>query len=307
MVCPPHPLSGMILTVMREADFSNLLLKYSLHQEIDDKKRGYTSIHCDYEEGKWNYQQFMTWIKQHIAEYALSPQEIREVRKNPTQFFEAVERASRMVYGSKAKTKKRGEIGEIILHGLIYDIYKTRPVISKIYLKTARNDTVKGFDCVHSLANEDVLESLWLGEAKFYKRIDSAITEAVESVKTLIDKTQLRNEFMVITNTIGNDQDPVIQQVKKLLHPSTSLDDIKPKICVPVLLTYESPVVNGATSIDQTFLDSLDKEVQAHLEKFMQASSGIDLDIHVFVFSLHQKQDLINEFDRQLKAHQVEA
>lgn len=297
--------SGMIVNSMRAADFSNLLLKYSLHQEIDEAKRGYTSIHCDYQEGQWNYEQFMSWIKKHIPEYALSPQEISAIKANPTQFFEAVERASRMVYGSKAKTKRRGEIGEIILHGLIYDIYGTRPVISKVFLKTARNDTVKGFDCVHSLANEDTLESLWLGEAKFYKDVGSAISEAIDSIKTLTANMQLRNEFMVITNTIGHDQDPIVKQVKALLHESVSLDQIKPKICVPVLITYESPTVQGSTTISEEFIEALNKEVKAHIDKFIEASNGLDVDIHVFMFSLNQKQALVDEFDRQLKAHQV--
>jgi len=289
---------------MSHADFSNLYLKYSLHQEHDVSGRGHTSLHCSYQEGEWHYDQFMEWIKRHIIEYALSPREVRGIHS--TQYFDAVERASRMVYGAKAKTKRRGEIGELILHGLIYDIYGTRPVVSKVFMKTARNDTVKGFDCVHALSSNDTLESLWLGEAKFYKNINNAISEAIESIKTLAANEQLLNEFMVVNNMIGDDEDPIAQQVKKLLSRSSSFDDIKPKICVPVLLTYESPVVANHKAISNEFITQLDTEVQSHIDKFTKASKGIDLSIHVFVFSLDQKKKLIEKFDTQLKGHQAE-
>ena len=289
---------------MPGADFTSFYLKYSLHEEKAETRRGHTAIHCDYQRGEWNIEQFMEWIKRHIIGYALSPKEIRSLE--PTQYVSAVERASRLIYGKEAKTEKRGEIGELILHGLIYDIYHTEPVISKIYMKTSRSDTVKGFDCVHALADGDELDSLWLGEAKFYKDMSGAIREAVDSIRTLSEDIALRNEFMIISNGIGDDEDPMAVKVKNLLKRSTSLDEITPKICVPVLLTYDSKVVSQHTSLSEEFVENLNAEVNAHLDSFKGAVTDIDLDIHVFIFSLADKAKLLEEFDKQLKGHQAE-
>lgn len=288
---------------MRQADFTNFHLKYSLHKEVDSDRRGHTSIHCDYESGKWFYDQLIQWMKKHIPGYALSPKELKNIR--PEQIIELTERATKLIYGRAAKVDRRGEIGEIILHGLICEIYKTSPLISKVFHKSARSDTVKGFDCVHVIIENDEIESLWLGEAKFYTEISGAITEAIASIKDITEAVRLRDEFMLISNDIDAD-DAVGQKALKLLDKGTSLDDITKKICIPVLLTYESEAVGNHSSISDDFQSELDAEVTKHLTKFNELAVDIEIDIHVFIFSVGQKQEIISRFDTHLKGHQAD-
>lgn len=288
----------------KTADFSNFLLKYTVHKDMDDSKRGHTAIYCDYQNGEWFYEQLIDWTKRHIPAYALSPRELENI--DPTEMIAKVELATKMIYGANAQVGNRGEIGEIILHGLIYDIYKTRPLVSKIFHKSSRSDTVKGFDCVHAVEIDGQIESLWLGEAKFYTNIDAAIRAAATSVKEVIDSVRLRDEFMLISNDIDKETETG-QRAVKLLKSTTSLDEITSKICIPVLLAYESPIVGKHTSNTDVYIQELSDEVQAHIGKFINAVDGIEINIHVFTLSMHQKEELVKRFDTQLKGHQADA
>lgn len=289
-------------TPMRSADFSNFLLKYSVHKEINGDKRGHTSVYCDYEQGEWFYDQLVGWLKKHIPSYALSPKELKKL--DPNTLFDLGEKAAQLVYGRSAKLEKRGEIGEIMLHGLISDLYKTTTVVSKVYHKSARSDTVKGFDCVHAVVEGDEIESLWLGEAKFWKNIDAAIADAVKSIESFTESVRLREEFMLITNDIDED-DEIGKKVKAILDKSNSLDNITKRICIPVLLAYESPIVNKHSVHSEEFKTELIKEVEASIEKFNKLAVKVEIDIHIFTLSLKQKEELIKRFDTKLKGYQA--
>jgi Cap4 SAVED domain len=58
-------------------------------------------------------------------------------------------------------------------------------VLCKLILKTAPNDTVKGFDGIYVVSTKDDFE-IWLGESKFYKSPNRAIKDAVKSITTHI-------------------------------------------------------------------------------------------------------------------------
>lgn len=193
-----------------------------------------------------------------------------------------------------------------MLHGLISDLYKTTPVISKVYHKSARSDTVKGFDCVHAVVESDEIESLWLGEAKFWKDINAAITDAVKSITSFVESVRLREEFMLITNDIDED-DKIGEKVKTIIDKSNSLDNITKRLCVPVLLAYESPTVGKHTTHSEDFKSELVSEVEASIEKFNNLAVNIEIDIHIFTLSLKQKDELIKRFDTKLKGYQADA
>jgi hypothetical protein len=91
-----------------------------------------------------------------------------------------IAKAARSVYMSD-KYKKRGEIGELLLHVICREVFETYPAITKYFYKDSSNNTVNGFDAVHVIVTKTGLE-LWLGEAKFYKEIGQAIGAAVKDL-----------------------------------------------------------------------------------------------------------------------------
>jgi hypothetical protein len=165
-----------------------------------------------------------------------------------------IAKAVQAVYTSKKKDN-RGEIGEILLHAIICQVFKTIPAISKIRFKDSPNDTVKGFDAVHVVSNGEDLE-LWLGEVKFYKDIKPAIRDVVAELKVHTETNYLRAEFLAITNKI-EDTWTHAEKLKLLLNRNTSLDKIFSALCIPVMLTYESPVIAGHKSVTAAFENAL--------------------------------------------------
>ena len=158
---------------------------------------GHTGIVVAYERDEWNYGQLISWIHRHIPSFALAKSELENITS--TEMIEKTRRAATLIQ-DPLDNPNSGDLGEIILHGLIIDIFGLQPLISKIYYKTNVRDNVKGFDTVHALYNEeiDAIDALWLGEAKFHKNHNSAIDAAFNSVEAFMETRRLREEFMVI-------------------------------------------------------------------------------------------------------------
>jgi hypothetical protein len=121
------------------------------------------------------------------------------------------------------------------------DHYSALPVVPKIFYKQNSQDNAKGADSVHIVIKDNDF-SLWFGEAKFYRNIDIAITSAVDSVDAFLrNDDQIKKENSIITSVSDIDQmgldDELVKQIKLTLNGENSLDNIKPKINIPILLS----------------------------------------------------------------------
>ncbi len=279
-------------------NFETLQLHYANHKDVGDDKRGHTAVYCGYDSGEWNYRQFFNWINDHLMSFALNSKEIRSLTDRTAN--DQIERAANNVYASRHNPERRGELAELILHGLIRDIYKTTPLISKIYRKTAVGDTVKGADCVHVIEIDGELDSLWLGEAKFKTDAVEGIRLAIASVSEMVEQLSNWEEFVVIKQHL-DDELSVSSKVETLLSKATSLDNIKARICIPILVTYESGATGLHTRHDEGFIAALKGEIEPLITKFLDKASGIeDVDVHMFFMPIKTKKDLITLFDRYL-------
>ena len=116
---------------------------------------GYTGLCAGYERGQWRAEQLADHAMDWLPEFALSITECE--RMNHANAARFMRRAAKVVYDSK-KFEKRGEFGELFLHIAIREAFDSIPAISKIYYKTANNDTVKGFDAVHVVGSSEALD-----------------------------------------------------------------------------------------------------------------------------------------------------
>lgn len=73
-------------------------------------------------------------------------------------------------------------------------------LVAKMELKTNSNDEVKGSDGIHVRWNEqDKLVDLYFGEAKIYKRVSSALDEALKSISSFHESEMYKHEFNIVT------------------------------------------------------------------------------------------------------------
>jgi len=259
-----------------------------------------TCVCAGYELGEWRYKQLVSHLIEWLPEFALTYSE-REAL-GPHNAVTLVGRAARTVYTSP-KYQRRGEPGELLLHAIIRQVFQTIPAISKYYFKDSANDVVKGFDAVHVVVSDDDLQ-LWLGEVKFYDEISRAVADVVVELRAHTQRDYLRGEFAAITNKI-DDAWPHAERLKKLLHRNTPLQDIFDSVCIPVLLTYDSSAISQNTDVSEAFKSDLEEEVLVHRNSFAGKILPTTLNIHLFLFPLKSKAELMRQFDERLKICQA--
>ena len=237
----------------------------------------------------------MEWL----PEFALTPSEYASIRGENA--VAQLRRAAQAVYKSK-KFSRRGEFGELFLHAAIRQVFKSLPAISRIYYKSATNDTVKGFDAVHVVGPPEDLE-LWLGEAKFYDDISAAIRDVVGELDKHVENDYLRDEFLLLTGKIDPEW-PHATSLKKLLSPNTSLDAVFRRACIPVLLTYDSACVAAHRCCDAAYCGAFESEIRAHYATFARKKLPPAVRIHLFLLPLKCKKELVQALDQRLKTWQ---
>lgn len=268
-----------------EVRFSNLKLNPSL-----------LTMCAGYEDGQWRAEQFASHLLEWLPEFCLKYSEIESIGSH--NMVKLLKQSATYVYDTD-KTENRGEIGELILHVIVRQEFNTVPLISKIFFKDSPNDTVKGFDCVHIIKNNKNLE-LWLGEAKFYKDYKKAISDVCCELENHIKNQYLRKEFIAICNKI-DEHHFANTEIKDLLNRNNSLDKIFSHLVFPVLLTYESNVIQSYTSLCEEFKNALNNEIKNTYIYFKKKLPDLKSRVHLILVPLEQKIRLIDAFDKEIR------
>jgi hypothetical protein len=252
-----------------------------------------------YERGQWRNQDLAGYLFEYLPDFALRYGELGP--QGHAQWAARLREAARSVYSTE-KFRRRGEFGELLLHAVVRELYRSEPAVSKIYYKDGPNETVKGFDAVHVVLAPDEGLELLLGEVKFYKSIDKAMTDVARELRDHFENDDwLRNEFVAVTRKLDPTW-PHTGEVNQLLHRRRTLDEIVTRIRVPVLLTYESATVGSHAECDDRYCATLLNEVLDVRSKFANRSLPKDVVIDLLLVPLHRKADLLGELDRRLRA-----
>ena len=252
-----------------------------------------------YEFGEWRYDALVDHLMEWMPEFCLTAKECSDI--NAGNMVPLMREAAKKLYTSQ-KFTNRGEFGELILHAALRQIFGSIPAISKIYFKSASNDTVKGFDAVHIVPNDDDIE-LWLGEVKFYKDLNAAIRDVVVELHEHLEKNYLRDEFMLIGGKV-EDELPFASQLRRLLDPNVSLDQVFNRLVIPVLLTYESSTVESFDKVSDEYTEKFKEEIHSGYEKFVKKALPGNVQINLFLVPLESKENLINKLDEKLRVWQ---
>ncbi len=262
-----------------------------------------------FERGEWRNNQLADHVMEWLPEFALNYSELNEIGHHNA--LQMTKKAAKIVYQTE-KYGLRGEFGEILLHIAIRQVYSTLPAVSKIYYKSTVNETVKGFDSVHVVRKDKGLE-LWIGETKFYNDVTKAIYDVSKEIIDHLETDYLKSEFILIKNKIDPEW-PEADSLKQLLHENTSLDKVFKQVCIPILLTYDSTVVQNTKISDRKYKDNILNEVtkayanlRGKLSVQYKERFGTDfpLTVHIILIPLKEKKALIEALDTRLKALQI--
>ncbi len=211
--------------------------------------------------------------------------------------------AARSIYMSP-KYNARGEFGELLLHVMLLQHFKSITAISKYYYKDSANDTIKGFDAVHVVQNGSNWE-LCLGEVKFYKDFGAAVRDVCEEL--LVEHTArdyLRSEFTAITREVDKSW-PEARYLIALLNANASLDQIFSRVCIPVLLTYDSSTVVTHSSCTVDYQAAFEAEVRANQVFFAERVPRVLVVVRLLLLPIENKDRLVKLMDEALKKCQA--
>ena len=210
-----------------------------------------------------------------------------------------------------AKYLKRGEFGELILYYLLQEKLGKPQLISKLYFKDSYNSVVHGFDAVHFDKNS---KELWIGESKFYINKNSALRDLVDDLYKHFNIDFFNQEFAIIKRRFG---DLGIQDddINTLVDPQTKLLSKIININACFFALFDSEIVNsfsyevGTDKPSQQFLDVLKKAVEKTKVDFDKKISTYPykdkLKIHLFLFPVNSKYELIQALHEKLKREQA--
>ncbi len=149
-----------------------------------------------------------------------------------------------MALSSKAREKFRdyinnqGELGELLLYSFLETHLKAPKILTKLELKTSKNNYVNGADGVHLLQLNDEEFQLIFGESKTIKDLTFAISDAFKSIynfKNEInekgkEKSGINHEKFLINRNLSHEALSIEQLgfLEKILYPkdtSFNVDD----------------------------------------------------------------------------------
>ena len=279
-----------------------------------DKNDFLLSVINGFEDGKWRKGELRKFIFDNIAQTGLSAED-RDNLYSESPYTTITESIKNLRLVDK-DNGKGSEIAEIILYGIMRYHYHVLPVVPKIFYKQNPKDNAKGADSVHIVLDDDGDFSLWLGEAKFYNDIaDERLYEPIKSVFDTISTDKIKKENAIITSikdleyVIANPN--VRKKIQTTLRRETSIDEIRKRLHVPILLLHECSITNETTELSESYLGNIKKYHLNRAQKYFVSQNNKQMkekihgyehiQFHLILFPVPQKTDIVNWFVERAK------
>lgn len=277
-----------------------------------DKKKVLSLVN-DFEDEMWRYESFENFVWDNISHTALSAQERERLVSRSHSKLKASAKNLRLTDNPK-DIGQGSELAEIVLYGIMHHHYKALPVVPKIFYKQNVQDNAKGADSVHIVLEGNSDFSLWFGEAKFYNSIEDArLPSVIESVGKSLQTDKLKKENSIITNTADIDalvtDNVLAKKIKEALSNKNSIDLLKPKIHVPILLLHECAITAGAKEMSDSYREEIRKyhrdRANAYFRRQIDALSGSvtkygAITFHIILFPVPNRDQVIRDFTTEV-------
>jgi len=280
-------------------------------------KKNVISLINDFEDGEWRYRKFSNFIWDNIADTALSYDE-RTALVNQSHSL-LTEAAQNLRLTDKEDDVSQGsELAEIVLYAFMKHHYKALPVVPKIFYKQNSQDNAKGADSVHIVVHDNDF-TLWFGEAKFYNSIEDArLTSITSSVKKSLRSDKLKKENSIITNLGELDKlitcEQLRDKIRSALSNKNSIDNIKPKINIPILILHECDITKKSKATSEEYKNNIIEYHKNRANSYFKKQISLigndifmydDITFHIILFPVPSKSEIVNRFVKSV-AHYKE-
>jgi len=273
----------------------------------------------DFEDWKWRYSQFQEFVWDNIAESALSKQEREALINKPSSTLAEAAKKLRLTDESKQDYWRGSELAEIVLYWIMRHYYGALPIVPKIFYKQNSQDYAKWADSVHIVIDqEDLNFSIWLWEAKFYGSLDDGkwVKKVIDSIKSGLTTEKLRKENSIITNLnelnsfVENKE--LLSSIYNTLSWNESIDAVKPKLNIPILLLHECELTALQTNFNALPISEMRLSYIKNAEKYfskqiMDIQPEVylfeEIKFHLILLAVPSKDGIVDNFIETAKFH----
>jgi phage anti-repressor protein len=297
--------TNIVFEVLINESFSTFNTDVTL---MPTNKKTVLSLINDFEDGKWRYAKFQNFIWDNIIETALSKNEREKLVNQDHSRLTAAAKNLRLT-DKENDIGKGSELAEIVLYGIMKQHYGALSVVPKIFYKQNPQDNAKGADSVHIILENNNDFSIWFGEAKFYNSIEDArLAVIIDSVSNSLQTEKLKKENSIITNVSDIDfvveNENVRNEIKQLLKNETSIDNLKPKLHIPILLLHECSITKDCTELTDNYKNDIiayhKDRAQSYFSKQIAKIGAMhkysDITFHLILFPVPDKKAIVDKF-----------
>ena len=220
---------------------------------------------------------------------------------------------------SKAKEKLRnaksneGELGELLLYCLLESHLHAPKLLTKLELKTASNDYVKGADGVHLLQIDKSSFQIVFGESKLNTDLHKGIKDAFDSIKTMMDNDlrKMRYEISLVNSNLlkENATEESAEILKKLLIPTENDDNLNIDNSFGIFLGFDIEITDDERKMNHSqFREHINDKVTNAvnnqipiINKFLNESNFLGYDFYFYIIPFSELEKVRKDIISKLK------
>lgn len=239
--------------------------------------------------GTFDYESMINELGNASTHYVLSRGRIQDLSQEEGKNWQLM---SEVVSKFKDWGKNDGEGGELLLYCFLETHLNAPKLLSKMELKTANNDYIKGSDGIHLLKIADNDYQIIYGESKMYANLTDGIREAISSLKSLKDKGFNTEASLVDSNIMKESlNQEELAYIKSVLIPAKDpLNMIQRNNAFGVFLSFEIDISQWDLQnmkdedIDNQIRSTVKSTFEAQFENIKNQIIKSGLDGHHFYF-----------------------
>ena len=203
-----------------------------------DKSNNLNVFTLKIQNNSFAYNELVELLSNQLYHFALSRTEVKKL-EDAKEYGTLINRAKEKL---RKYTSNEGELGEILLYCLLESHLDAPKILTKLEIKTAKNDYVKGADGVHLLKLNKKDYQLILGESKLNSDLKKGIYEAFGSLSTLLNENKkLDFEIGLVNSQLVKEafDEDLYTFLKKVIIPSAKEDEINTDYSFGIFLGFD--------------------------------------------------------------------
>ncbi len=217
----------------------------------------------------------------------------------------------------KAKSNQ-GELGELLLYCLLEAHLKAPKLLTKLELKTASNDYVKGADGVHLLKLDNKTYQIIFGESKLQPNLNDGIYEAFSSIKTMLKeglKKIIYEIHLVNSNLLKENlsDDESYLTLKKILIPTENDEDLNVDYSFGIFLGFDFSISDEERRLkNNEFRRKMEQKVEEAINKCiplinrkLKKDQFIGYDFYFYIVPFYELDKIRNQMIADLKLESI--